>query len=63
MFWTIVAVIALVIFLFLVLAAMGHYLNEGGFFGWLMYWNLLDVAGKVLQAICVLIVGMFNQDS
>lgn len=51
MLLTILLVIVLLFALTIVVCAAGYWLNQGGFMGFMMWYNLMELAGYILAAI------------
>jgi hypothetical protein len=60
---TIALVLLLVVVLAALLYAWGTYVNEGGFFGFWMAWNIMDAAGHVAALLLTVLASMFKSDS
>lgn len=60
---TIALVLLLVLLLVACIAAWGYWCKEGGFFGFWMAWNTLDLAGHVLTLLLTVLASMFKSDS
>lgn len=59
---TVLAAIALAFLLILLIVGYCYWMNEGGIFGFIMAWNMVDAIGSVAHALVVLIASLLSNN-